>query len=184
MSTRSQIRFIDADNNSIAQVYKHSDGYPSGVLPLLARVRACERPSPQYNAATFVFAGKLQMGTLVDDERYYDPDQWGDLLDDDGADMFSPRMALGYGVEDPSSGIHGDEEYLYRVVTTGQSSLEGEGDWYVEYAGPDDFPRWVDVRDDLDDNTDAFDAATWTASAPLYAHLQMEGLDVPYETPE
>ncbi|MDB9247488.1 hypothetical protein PN419_00505 [Halorubrum ezzemoulense] len=175
MSTRSQIRFIDADNGSVAQVYKHSDGYPTGVLPLLAQVRQCARPSPQYNAATFIFAGKLASGNLVDDERYYDPEQWGDLYDD----MY-PRVALGYGVEDPSTGIHGDEEYLYRVITSGQSELQGTDDWYVEYAERDDFPRFRDL-DDLDDGVTAWDVADFSTKAPLYAHLEMEGLDVPYE---
>ena len=177
MSTRSQIRFIDADNGSVAQVYKHSDGYPEGVLPLLANVRACGRPSPHYNAATFIFAGKLQMGQLNDDERYYDPEQWNDLLNDEDADIFGPRMALSYGVEDPSDGIHGDEEYLYEVETTGH----GRDDWLVRIAGRGDFPRW-DGLDDLDDGTTAWDVANWTTAGKLRTLLTSEtDHDVPYE---
>jgi hypothetical protein len=73
MSTRSQLRFVQrveqADETAgsadrVAQVYRHSDGYPESVLQDLAQLKALldatrtER-GPGYTAATFVFLDKL-----------------------------------------------------------------------------------------------------------------------------
>jgi hypothetical protein len=71
MSTRSQLRFvqrIDQDGelngaDRVAQVYRHSDGYPASVLRDLAHLKnlldatRAER-GPAYTAATFVFLDK------------------------------------------------------------------------------------------------------------------------------
>jgi len=82
MSTRSQLRFIQrsetADEQSktdrIAQIYRHSDGYPDSVLRDLVQLKELldetrtER-GPAYAAAQFLFLDTLSTMTLYVDER-------------------------------------------------------------------------------------------------------------------
>ena len=91
MSTRSQLRFVqrvDQDGDSddvdrVAQVYRHSDGYPASVLRDLAQLKQlldatrAERGSA-YTAATFMFLDKLSTVGLYldgDPERTIHADQ-------------------------------------------------------------------------------------------------------------
>lgn len=64
MSTRTQLRFVDADGSMVAQVYNHSDGYPEGIIPSLVELRdnleaAGWVRGPHYAAAQFIFLRKL-----------------------------------------------------------------------------------------------------------------------------
>lgn len=64
MSTRSQLRFVDG-RDTVAQVYRHSDGYPSGVIPDLEQLRDLLTDTgwhrgASYTAAQFIFLGKLR----------------------------------------------------------------------------------------------------------------------------
>ena len=72
MSTRCQLRFVqrvaqtDGQNDAadrIAQIYRHSDGYPASVLRDLDRLKqllaaTCAERAPGYTAAVFVFLDK------------------------------------------------------------------------------------------------------------------------------
>jgi len=135
MSTRCQLRFVrtleagqTADPaDPVAQVYTHSDGYPSGVLKRLQELKQLLEATtsvrgPSYAAAQYVFLEKLASLTL-----YLDPDREARRRVDahSPADVCQPsRMQhlsqplflLGHGIEDPRAGIHGDEEYLYIVA--------------------------------------------------------------------
>jgi hypothetical protein len=188
MSTRSQLRFvqrIDYENEDgetestrrIAQVYRHSDGYPESVLPSLAQLKALQDETgterdPAYVAANFIFLNKLQgMGLYVGRDGGFG----GSLSADDImavieendvsgiAALEQPHFLLGYGVEVPESGIHGDEEYLYVVELPSRSPFEDSGEWTVKVSAHSGFPRWNGPTEE------AFERATWQFDGSLEA---------------
>jgi hypothetical protein len=179
MSTRSQLRFVQrveqtdetADNaDRVAQVYRHSDGYPESVLldlvqlkQLLDATRA-ER-GPSYTAATFVFLDKLSTVGLYldgDPERTIDATQPADLLDPANMEhLDQPLFLLGHGVEDPAGGIHGDEEYLYVVELPTKTPFDEPAEWTVRVSGHSTFPRWDGPTDE------AFKRASWQFQGAL-----------------
>lgn len=191
MSTRSQLRFIqrieyendDGEVESttrIAQVYRHSDGYPSGVLPSLAQLKALQDETgterdPSYVAANFVFLNKLQgMGLYLGDDRGEGRSITAEdivrLVEErDAAGLTAlnqPLFLLGYGVEDPANGIHGDEEYLYVVELPPRSPFASSDDWTVKVSSHCGFPRWDGPTEK------SFDRATWQFEGPLTDALE------------
>jgi len=173
MSTRTQLRFI-GPHGTTSQVYRHSDGYPNGVIPDLVQLfqvmkeTRTVRDAP-YAAANFVFFGKLQgmrlyYGGSWEDARDYGPEEIQTtnpyrVLDPEEFEEFrQPHFLMGYGVE-PVGKWHGDEEYLYEV------NFEGDGSANVRVAGRGDFPRW-DELDDLD-STDPWDEVQWSFAGSL-----------------
>ena len=132
MSTRGQLRFVHqvdqagepSDADRVAQVYRHSDGYPASVLRDLAQLKElldatrAER-GLGYTAATFVFLDKLSTVGLYldgDPDRIIDAAQSANLLAPANMEhLDQPLFLLGHGVENPADGIHGDEEHLYVV---------------------------------------------------------------------
>jgi hypothetical protein len=176
MSTRSQLRFVqrveqtaetddgDQDDERIAQVYRHSDGYPSSVLRDLARLKdlldatSAER-GPGYTAAAFVFLDKLSTVSLYLDgnpERTIDASQPADLLDPANMEhLDQPLFLLGHGVENPSDGLHGDEEYLYVVDIPTREAVDEPTEWTVKVSEHAGFPRWEGPTDE------AFERASW-----------------------
>lgn len=120
MSTRCQIEFYHGGQpgefgEPAARVYKHSDGYPSNILPLL---RDLERKlgkqdvmygqrvdDPEYAAADFVCRYRLPHGTPVDKSSGALPHYRVGQTDNTHA-----------GNIYITHGIHGDIEFLYRVV--------------------------------------------------------------------
>jgi hypothetical protein len=160
MSTRSQLRFVQRVEQTgevarsadrVAQVYRHSDGYPESVLQDLAQLKAlldatrAER-GPGYTAATFVFLDKLSTVDLYldgDPERTIDATQPADLLEPANmAHLDQPLFLLGHGVENPANGIHGDEEYLYVVELPTRNAFDEPTEWTVKVSGHSAFPRW------------------------------------------
>ncbi len=185
MSTRSQLRFRTASDNdhpSIAQVYRHSDGYPEAVLPAIGRLQALLRAThtergPAYTAAAFIHLEKCRgMGLYLDrgpgreinastPTEVLDPRNW--------LDLDQPLFLLGYGVENPSDGIHGDEEYLYVVdlPAVDVANPEASPDWTVTVSEHCGFPRW-------DGPTDrAFEEATWAYTGPLAEAMAGLGIE-------
>ena len=173
MSTRSQLRFIqrveqsgenDSDAERVAQVYRHSDGYPESVLRNLAQLKElldatrAER-GPAYTAATFVFLDKLSTVGLYldgDPERTIDAARPADLLKPGNMEHLNqPLFLLGHGVENPADGIHGDEEYLYVVELPTENPLDEPAEWTVKVSGHSAFPRWDGPTDE------AFERASW-----------------------
>ena len=173
MSTRSQLQFVqrveqtsepdDADHR-VAQVYRHSDGYPASVLRDLAQLKdlldatRAER-GPGYTAATFVFIDKLSTVGLYlegDPERTIDAAQPSDLLELANMEHLNqPLFLLGHGVENPADGIHGDEEYLYVVELPTWNPFEEPVEWTVRVSGHSAFPRWDGPTEE------AFERASW-----------------------
>ena len=191
MSTRSQLRFVQhieyrTDDGEIefgcriAQVYRHSDGYPESVLPALAQLKALQDTTgterdPSYVAANFIFLNKLQgMGFYLNRERgvggsFSTADLLAAIEDRDVsglATLTQPHFLLGYGVEDPSTGIHGDEEYLYVVALPDRSPIDDTGEWTIKVSEHNGFPRWDGPTDE------AFDRATWQFEGPLTTALE------------
>lgn len=120
MSTRCQIEFYDGERpgelgEPDARVYKHSDGYPRNILPMLHELeRELQKPDemygqrthdPEYAAADFVTRYRLPHGTPVDKSPGALPHYRVGQTDN--------RVAGNIYV---THQIHGDIEFLYRVV--------------------------------------------------------------------
>jgi len=186
MSTRSQLRFVqridyeteDGETEStrrIAQVYRHSDGYPESVLPSLAQLKALQDETgterdPSYVAANYIFLNKLQgMGLYVGRDGGFGGSLGADDVmaaigenDVSGiAALEQPHFLLGYRVEDPESGIHGDEEYLYVVELPSRSPFDQSGDWTVKVSAHSAFLRWDGPTEE------AFERASWQYEGSL-----------------
>jgi hypothetical protein len=183
MSTRTQLRFVqraeqpdetDGDAERVAQVYRHSDGYPESVLRDLAQLKGlldatrAER-GPAYTAATFVFFDKLSAIDLYldgDPDRTIDVAQPADLLEPTNMEhLDQPLFLLGHGVENPADGIHGDEEYLYVVELPIRNPFGDPSEWTVKVSGHSAFPRWDGPTDE------AFERASWQFEGALTAAL-------------
>ncbi|MDL0126176.1 hypothetical protein PNQ92_12260 [Halobacterium salinarum] len=183
MSTRSQLRFVqrveqigetDGSADRVAQVYRHSDGYPGSVLRDLTQLKAlldatqAER-GPGYTAATFVFLDKLSTVGLYldgDPERTINAAQPADLLEPSNMEhLDQPLFLLGHGVEDPADGIHGDEEYLYIVELPTENPFDEPTEWTVKVSDHSAFPRWDGPTDE------AFERASWQFHGSLEAAL-------------
>lgn len=183
MSTRCQLRFTDKRTDNVAQVYRHSDGYPEGILPFLDHLQVLlhatgTQRDASYAAAQFILIDKLryiertfrQDGIYSDlpdtVERVLNPESWEDLNQ-------TPSYLLGHGVEDPSCGIHGDEEYLYLIELPSARPLEDPGDWQVKISEHCGFPRW-----DAEKKDQAFEVADWQFEGTLTEAVDKWGKDV------
>ena len=179
MSTRSQLRFVqraeqsgetDGDADRIAQVYRHSDGYPASVLRDLAQLKQlldatrAER-GPGYTAGAFVFLDKLStVGLYLDDdpERTINAAQPADLLKPANMEhLDQPMFLFGHGIENPNDGIHGDEEYLYVIELPTSTPVEEPTEWTVQMSTHRRFPRWDGPADE------AFKRASWQFEGTL-----------------
>ncbi|MFB6362073.1 MAG: hypothetical protein ABEH59_12235 [Halobacteriales archaeon] len=187
MSTRCQLRFIhpvaSANENEmeeyrVAQLYRHSDGYPEAVLDDLARLKQLldstrSERGPTYAAAQFVFLDKLTSMQLYldgDPERTIAAEDPEDLLEPvNFAHIDQPAFLLGHGFEDPTDGIHGDEEYLYIIELPRRQNFDEPSDWTVKVSGHASFPRWEGPTEE------AFERATWEFEGPLHGALEILG---------
>ena len=129
MSTRTNIHFVDAPNADGPNIYRHCDGYPSGVLGDMERFFADVAKlddtcfgDPEYLASKFVVWQAAEYAR-------------GD----------SPLNFLSVGI---SFRDHGDIEYVYEVVCDrGWSSTEPprvrwhacDGNWH-EWSVGDEIP--------------------------------------------
>jgi hypothetical protein len=177
MSTRSQLRFGKPDRDDttdVAQIYKHSDGYPSAVVHLLVELATLLEESetlrgPNYAAAQFLFLDTCSVMPLYlpadddrcDDSRAMDVTTPRETVQPKAmAELDQPLFLLGNAVEDPATGIHGDEEFLYEIdVPEGPSADLVE--WTVRVSTHCGFPRWDGPT------AAAFDQATWQFEGSL-----------------
>jgi len=109
MGTRCQIEF--KVNNETRRVYRHSDGYPEGVLPDLKEFlkwNEGRNTDIEYLTANFIYWSKRKY-----EELYLEKGKkWSDL--DLGSNAY---IKLGFGVCDNSEKhIHSDIEYFYKVI--------------------------------------------------------------------
>jgi hypothetical protein len=185
LSTRSQLRFVQRigyerddgeveTSERIAQVYRHSDGYPEAVLPdLLGLKRLLEMTrterGPDYAAAQFVFLEKLRAMSFyigTDPERSITvraPEAMTDPASFEHLDQ--PRFLLGHGIENPADGIHGDEEFLY-VVELPRIEFGEVSEWSVKVSEHGGFPRWDGPTEE------AFDRAAWQYEGTLSGAIE------------
>ncbi|GGM75674.1 hypothetical protein J2752_002765 [Halarchaeum rubridurum] len=163
------------NDDRVAQLYRHSDGYPESVLRNLAQLKElldatrAER-GPGYAAASFVFLNKLSTINLYldgDPDRTTDAAQPADLLDPSNMEhLDQPLFLLGHGIENPADGIHGDEEYLDVVELPTRDPFDESAEWTVKVSSHSAFLRWDGPTDE------AFERASWQFNGPLEHTLE------------
>jgi hypothetical protein len=106
MSTRSHILFRDDDDSLLT--YKHHDGYPDAVIPLLREFWQWYPRTTrlEYLTATWFYYCKRRTEERLGD-RYDAPMKTGELA-------HNHPIALSYGICADNE-IHGDVEHLYEV---------------------------------------------------------------------
>ncbi|UHQ98124.1 hypothetical protein HYG81_21330 (plasmid) [Natrinema zhouii] len=178
MSCRCQLRFTEEESEYASQVFRHSYGNPENVLSNLDHLKrllqvTMAKRTAAYTAAQFVFVDKLWSleQSFRDKSGSYNesPKSVAEVLKVDSWKECSPTPSylLGHGVEDPASGIHGDEDFLYVVEVSDTKYL----DWRVKIAGRDDFPR-----DSREETERAFELADWRFEGTLEEGLaKVEG---------
>ena len=138
MSTRCQLlfrsiyTFPDKQTGEIrekvseAQIYQHSDGYPSAVIPDLYRFykwNTGRNDEPSYAAANYIYYQK----------RLWEAQYNVDFMDNDKNSV----VKIGYGVQKADHTIYGEEDYLYRITMHDDHSPTNKSGWIVEIAQVD-----------------------------------------------
>jgi hypothetical protein len=122
MSTRCQVQVIGENaDDSMVTLYHHTDGYPSYMVPLIAKAyRHAIKPSPRGGARAWQAA---RVGKVAGELCWADP-----------------------GTMEPEAGheLHGDIEYLYRVHVSGGMHIGAIGQWEVEILIPNRSKVWRD----------------------------------------
>ncbi len=131
MSTRANIILKDGDEHLF--FYRHSDGYPKGVEPTLDVFSKLIKEGKLRNnlsqcAGWLVLLGAIEYRTLSPDLFSEYGKNWAQVDDEkitQGLENLSPEWKC--GAYEPTTGIHGDIQYLYVVdVTTGEYSMMSE----------------------------------------------------------
>ena len=167
MSTHCQLRFVEKDSDRVVQIYRHSDGYPKSVLTKLEHLQELlhatgTQRDASYTAAQFLLVDKLwrieRLLRLQDKPFDAYPASVMGLLDVDAWEETSttPSHLQGHGVEDPSCGIRGNENYLYIITLPASSSTEKLSEWRIKFSEYGGFPQWND-----EETKQAFDRADW-----------------------
>ena len=113
MSTRSHIEFVWEEEKITHLIYRHSDGYPTGLIPdLLAFLKwnSGRNSDVEYTIANYFFFEKVTTIQMLNEcsHKTDNPDTLENMLD-------ASTAQLGYGLCEPK-GIHGDCEWFYRVT--------------------------------------------------------------------
>jgi len=126
MSTRSQIGFYGGTekdlNNWQALIYRHSDGYPDGVLPdIMPFLKWWKKDTGRHDDTEYTSARLLQYMTNLHDGRYQK--HW------EKAEEKGLTGVYGHGI---CKDFHGDIEYFYAVypdrVDVYETDFNFEGD--------------------------------------------------------
>ena len=122
MSTRCQIEFSSIYKNEKKEkrtesilVYRHSDGYPEGVIPDIKKFlkwNGGRINDIEYTAANFIYWSKRNF-----EEKYY-YEEWGGGKNKKWSDAqdFNSILLIGFGICEKEN-FHGDIEYFYNVIT-------------------------------------------------------------------
>ena len=127
MSTRCQIEFTSIWENEKKEkktesilVYRHSDGYPEGVIPDLKKFLKWlggRIEDLEYTVADFIYWSKRNF-----EERYYYK-EWGGEKHKNGKTKkwsapqdFNSILLIGFGICEKDD-FHGDIKYFYNVIT-------------------------------------------------------------------
>jgi hypothetical protein len=169
------------DATGVAQLYKYSDGYPSTVIHLLIELTDLLHATdtlrgPNHAAAQFLFLDicsvmplylPADLDEVCNDSRAMDVTTPRKTVQPDTmAELDQPLFLLGHAVEDPATGIHGDEEFLYEIEVPEGPSADFD-DWTVRVSAHCGFPR----RDGP--TAAAFEQAAWQFEGSLpAAHME------------
>lgn len=117
MSTRANI--ILKEGNEKLFFYRHSDGYPKGTLPTLEKFlnwikEGKVRTDLQQASGWLIVLGAIEYNAIpkykVVVEHKYNRD-W----EDTDIDSIEPPTDWKVGAYEPTTGLHGDIEYLYTI---------------------------------------------------------------------
>jgi hypothetical protein len=117
MSTRSQIDFVEnwkdkegKEHTDRRRVYRHSDGYPEGVVPDLKKFliwNGGRNGDVEYSAANFIYWSKRTY-----EDKYLGKTQKWDAAEDMVTDH---ALRCGFGICETTA-FQGDIEYFYEVI--------------------------------------------------------------------
>ena len=167
MSTPCQLRFTQKGSDRIAQVYRHLDGHPESILLDLDHLQDLldatgTQRDAGYAAAQFLLIDKLwrirQSFASQDDLQEGYPSSITEILIIESWQEISqtPPYLLGHSVENPASGIHGDEEYLYEIELPPRQPCDKPSEWRVKISEHRGFPS----RDETEPQQ-SFETADW-----------------------
>lgn len=126
MSTRSQIKV----KGSEVLIYKHSDGYPSEVLPTLVPIMRRfknERGNDVEYANAQIMRAFARRDEKRRKERYKEYKNSEDEFENQLADDYKEPFMTGWGI---STKKHGDIEYFYEVdLKEGVVSVYHDGEF-------------------------------------------------------
>ncbi len=114
MSTRAQIKIVDASGDSLL-FYRHSDGYPEGTMPTLNKFlkwvkEGRIRDNVEQAAGWLIIIGALE---YFEQAKKHE-DLYGKVqLGEPGAR--ESGMGWKVGAYEPATCIHGDIEWMYTV---------------------------------------------------------------------
>jgi hypothetical protein len=113
MSTRCNIIIKGCQDQLI--FYRHSDGYPEGALPTLKKFMSWVKDGKIRDdlcqaAGWLILIGAEEYGSVYEGGGKYKPKK--SLTEPDPNDNYSGWRAGSY---EPTTGIHGDIEYLYTL---------------------------------------------------------------------
>ena len=130
MSTRCQIGFYEKPGQPLkkpsALIYRHSDGYPEGVLPEI--LPFCVRFDKHRGMGDTEYLAARLLGHLLNDHDGFTRDHCPPQL----AGIFA---FTGYGISDA---FHGDLEYYYAIYGSGlsrstRSATTQKKDWAIRF---------------------------------------------------
>ncbi len=133
MSTRANI--IIKDQYSKLWFYRHSDGYPEGTMPELERFLSLVKDGFIRNntgqaAGWLIILGAQEYDYKIDPTNGYKRKPTNSTLAKYLPDHLDKRDCWKVGAFEPTSGLHGDIEYLYvidldaKTITTATKDFE------------------------------------------------------------
>ena len=136
MSTRCQIEFkhitkyVERKKPIIERrtVYRHSDGYPEGVIPDLKEFLIWNKGRNgdiEYQTANFIYWSKRRM-----EELFFNKNHAGEIEDtnlkwSDNQPTNCSILHTGFGICE-NDGFHGDIEYFYEVVLNSEEVISNK----------------------------------------------------------
>jgi hypothetical protein len=128
MSTRANI--IIKDEHDKLFFYRHSDGYPEGTLPTLEKFllyvkEGKIRDNVSQSSGWLIIIGAEEYKAIPNKRRYEltkeDEKEWHKKI-------YSEPLDWKVGAYEPTTGIHGDIEFLY-VIDLDKKTIEIEENW-------------------------------------------------------
>lgn len=137
MSTRANIVIKDGYNKLF--FYRHSDGYPEGTMPTLNIFmdwlqKKIIRNNTQQCAGWLVVLGAIEYGNIPDYKCEKKELSKGYTLKETDLNSIQNPDDWKVGAYEPTTGIHGDIEYLY-VIDLNEKTVKCYEDWTDDGEG-------------------------------------------------